>query len=302
MRLSRLAVGALTSAAAVGTWTLFEAGYRFAVREHSIPAAPNNPAGDLRILHMSDLHLRPTQRDLKRRIRALDRLRPDLVIYTGDSLSGTSSVPPVLDALAPLLDIPGVFVFGSNDYFAPRMKSPSRYFTASGGHLPGNPRALPAGELAADLTAHGWIDLRNRRAQIETAGWKLSFVGVDDPHIDYDRYPADDGVRGDLHIGVGHAPYSRVLDAMTAEGVQLSFFGHTHGGQVALPLYGALVTNTDLPNWRAKGLQVWPGEKHDSVPGDGQMWVNISAGLGTSPYTPVRLACPPEVSLLRFTH
>ncbi|HHW82712.1 MAG TPA: hypothetical protein GX743_02655 [Actinomycetales bacterium] len=77
------------------------------------------------------------------------------------------------------------------------------------------------------------------------------------------------------------------------------------------------MTNSDLPTWRASGLQGWPGLRPDglaiaprppfapvpaSLPDDGDppMWVSVTAGLGTSPFTPVRLACPPEVSVVRF--
>ena len=58
----------------------------------------------------------------------------------------------------------------------------------------------------------------------------------------------------DVAIGVTHAPYRRVIDAMTYDGHDLIMAGHTHGGQVCVPFYGALVTNCDLDTRRAKGL------------------------------------------------
>ena len=58
----------------------------------------------------------------------------------------------------------------------------------------------------------------------------------------------------DLTIGVTHAPYLRILDAMTAAGLPLILAGHTHGGQLCIPGYGALVTNCDLDRGRVKGL------------------------------------------------
>ena len=51
-----------------------------------------------------------------------------------------------------------------------------------------------------------------------------------------------------------HAPYLRVLDAFTADGYPLILAGHTHGGQLCIPFYGALVTNCDLDTDRVKGL------------------------------------------------
>ena len=90
-----------------------------------------------------------------------------------------------------------------------------------------------------------------------------------------------------LRLGVSHAPYRRVLDAMAADGADLILAGHTHGGQVCVPGLGALVTNCDLPRRQAKGLSEW----HEAA-------LHVSAGLGTNPYTPIRLACRPEATLI----
>jgi hypothetical protein len=91
----------------------------------------------------------------------------------------------------------------------------------------------------------------------------------------------------DLALAVTHAPYLRVLDPMAADGADLIVAGHTHGGQLRVPGYGALVTNCDLDTQRARGL---------SSHGDSAL--HVSAGLGTSPYAPFRFACPPEATLL----
>ena len=99
----------------------------------------------------------------------------------------------------------------------------------------------------------------------------------------------------DLAIGVAHAPYLRVLDRWNSLGYPLIMAGHTHGGQLCLPFYGALVTNCDLDRTRAKGLH-----KHQ-VDGHDPSWLHVSAGLGTSPFTPVRFACRPEATLLTLT-
>jgi predicted MPP superfamily phosphohydrolase len=82
-----------------------------------------------------------------------------------------------------------------------------------------------------------------------------------------------------------------VLDAFTAGGYPLVLAGHTHGGQLRVPGYGALVTNCDLEPARARGLH-----RHESA-GRGA-WLHVSAGLGTSPYAPVRFCCRPEATLL----
>jgi predicted MPP superfamily phosphohydrolase len=106
----------------------------------------------------------------------------------------------------------------------------------------------------------------------------------------------------DVAIGVAHAPYLRVLDAMAADGVDLVLAGHTHGGQVCFPGIGALVTNCDLDRARASGLSVHARPLMEFAPHDHpDMWMHVSAGLGTSPYAPIRFACPPEATLLTLT-
>ena len=152
---------------------------------------------------------------------------------------------------------------------------------------------LPWPALVAGLTDAGWLDLSNARGVLEVDGRTIDLRGVDDPHISRDRYDdvagafADDA---DLALGVVHAPYLRVLDGMAGDGADLILAGHTHGGQLALPGIGALVTKCDLDRARAKGLSSHQGSH-----------LHVSAGLGTSPYAPVRFACRPEASLLTLT-
>ncbi len=272
----------------------------FTVRTHTLPVLPPGTT-PLRILHVSDLHLTPGQRLKQEWVHRLAELEPDLVVSTGDNLAHEDAVPYVRQALGPLLDVPGVFVLGSNDYYGPRPKNPARYLVPSirRRESHGDAPALPTDELVAALTSGGWLDLDNARGRLEVAGHDISFVGVDDPHLDRDLMPAPDG-RGSLHLGVTHAPYTRVLDAMADDGCELVLAGHTHGGQLRVPGYGALVTNCDLDTARASGLHGWPGPRPDEPGGERSMWLNVSAGMGTSPYTPVRFACRPEVSLLQL--
>jgi predicted MPP superfamily phosphohydrolase len=258
----------------------------------------------LRVVHLSDLHLMPAQRRKAGWVADLARLRPDLVVNTGDNLSHPDSVPAVLEAFSAFEGVPGVFVMGSNDYFAPKPKNPLLYLTPEFNRRHGPATRLPTDDLTKGMLDLGWTDLTNARATLEVAGSPVEFRGVDDPHIDYDRYdrvegPADPTVA--LTVGVTHAPYQRILDAMARDGARLLVAGHTHGGQVCLPGYGALVTNCDLDTERAKGLsRWWPGAGRATAgptPPDAA-WLEVSAGLGTSPYAPVRFACRPEATLL----
>ena len=266
----------------------------FTLRRVTVPVLPAGSAA-LRVLHVSDLHLVPRQRSKAAWLRGLAGLSPDLVVSTGDNLAAVDAVPAVLDAYGPLLERPGVFVLGSNDYWAPRPKNPARYFLPQGGSRRIVGVRLPTEQLVGGFTRAGWLDLTNRRGELEVAGVRLGFVGVDDPHLNRDQYPVGSPAAGAFAIGVTHAPYRRVLDAMTGEGVGLLLAGHTHGGQLRVPGIGALVTNCDLPRRQARGLSSWRAPDGDSTA------LHVSAGLGTSPYTPVRFACRPEATLLTLT-
>ncbi|QQS01534.1 MAG: metallophosphoesterase [Austwickia sp.] len=276
----------------------------FVLRELAAPVLPRG-SRPLRILQVADVHLMPSQQRKVAWIKELARLRPDAVINTGDNISHPNAVAPLLEAMSPFLDLPGAFVMGSNDYYAPTMKNPARYLWRNSEH-PDGPR-LPTEALIAGLASQGWLNLNNARAPLSVGGLELELIGVDDPHIQLDRYdavagPADPSA--DLTVGVVHAPYQRVLDAMTRDGAGLVIAGHTHGGQVALPALGALVTNCDLDRGRAKGVSRWwpgaAGAPDAQAPADAA-WLHVSAGLGTSPYAPVRFACRPEATLLTLT-
>ena len=265
----------------------------------------------LRVLHLSDLHLTPRHRRRVAWVQSLAALEPDLVVVTGDMISHQDAVATLLESLGDLATLPGLFVLGSNDYCAPIPIRPWRYL--GGPSAPNsNPVELPWKDLVAGLTDAGWQDLSNARTRLTIDGRELDIRGVDDPHIHRDRY---DEVAGpfdpsaDLALGVMHAPYSRILSAMTDDGAGLLLAGHTHGGQLCVPFYGALVTNCDLPVKQAKGLSRVT-RPYDAASGgdpsfggvDGRgAQLHVSAGLGTSPYAPVRFACPPEATLLTLT-
>ena len=263
----------------------------YRLREATLPLLPIGHES-IRVLHFSDLHLTPKRKREIADIKSFAALKPDLVISTGDFLADHQAVATVLNALEQLLQVPGVFVFGSNDYYAPRIKNPFSYlFKDHGKRILGD--ELPVEELRNGLLSHGWKDLNHQRAVLKIKDTTIEFRGTDDAHLERDNYALVAGAPAecDLAIGVTHAPYLRILEAMSADQLDLIFAGHTHGGQVRLPWFGgskALTTNCDLPNSRARGV---------SRVGD-EPWLNVSAGMGTSPFARIRVASPPEVSLI----
>ena len=282
----------------------YTAGYEvraFTLREVTVPVLPRG-AKPLRVLHLSDLHMTPTQRIKQRWLHSLADLKPDLVVNTGDNLAHQQVIDPLVNSLGSLMDTPGVFVFGSNDYFAPGLRNPIRYLLPDDGdrHVDG-PR-LPIEDLRSRFTTSGWVDLNNHHGSLEIDGFRIAFVGVDDPHLDYDDLAAVSGpadLNADLRIAVTHAPYLRVLDQFADEGYELIMAGHTHGGQLRLPGIGALVTNCDIEPARARGLHRHPADSTPTTPDSS--WLHVSAGAGTSPYAPVRFCCRPEATLLTLT-
>lgn len=298
--------GVGAAAGVVGLVGAYAESRAYVLRRFTLPVLPVG-SRPLRVLHLSDLHLTPGTRRERDWVRGLAALEPDLVVNTGDNLAHLDAVPVAVDALGELLDRPGVFVLGSNDYFAPRPKNPARYLVPSRGGRRGSGVRLPTQQLVDAFTDRGWVDLDNVRAQLDVGGLHLSFVGVDDPHLRYDRFPppSDAGRAADLRIGVTHAPYQRVLDAMVDDGASVLLAGHTHGGQLRLPGVGALVTNCDLDRARARGVSRWWKDAgrvpSSATPPSEAAWLHVSAGLGTSPYTPVRFCCRPEASLLTLT-
>jgi uncharacterized protein len=284
-----LAAGATAAAGTTFAYASLVERNMFTLRRFDVPVLEPD-AEPLRILHISDLHMMPDQQRKQAWVAALGGTDPDLVVVTGDNMSSPDSVPGVLRALDPLLSLPGAFVFGSNDYNGPTWRNPLLYLVPDREYVQGV--ELPFEALRSAFVEAGWSDLNNARTIIKAGGRSIELVGVDDPHIERDDYPSVAGPvsRGaDLHIGVTHTPASHVLDAMASDGFSLLLAGHTHGGQVCIPGYGALTTNCDLPHGMAKGLHRWP---------DSEAWLHVSAGLGTHPTAPVRFACRPEATIL----
>ena len=297
--LSRLLAAGLAAGVATTTYAAWEA-RRYVLRERVLPVLPAG-ADPLRVLHLTDLHLTPGQTRKREWLAGLATLAPtlDLVVDTGDNLAHRDAVPVVRGALGPLLDVPGVFVHGSNDYFEPSFRNPFRYLLPDDGKRHIDVPALPWRELSRTFTERGWLDLTNTRDALRVRDLDLALAGVDDPHLGYDRLdavagPADPAA--DVRLGITHAPYLRVLDAFARDGYDAVLAGHTHGGQVCLPGGRALTTNCDLESARARGVHRHPA---GSRPGDpGSSWLHVGAGLGTSPYARIRVACRPEAVLL----
>jgi predicted MPP superfamily phosphohydrolase len=264
----------------------------FQLREVNLPILPKG-SPELRVLHFSDLHLTPRRKREIQDIRSWSELNPDLVISTGDFLGHKDAIDTALYALEPLLDLPGLYVFGSNDYYGPRFKNPLSYLKKDDGTRILGER-LRTEDLDARLQARGWKNLKTAKLKIEVKGIVIEARGTDDAHLELDDYSEVAGARDkkvDLSIGLTHAPYKRIIDSMAADKLDLIFAGHTHGGQVRVPWFGgtrSLTTNCDLPNWRSRGLTQLGNEPY----------LHVSAGMGQSKFAPIRFLCETEKTIL----
>jgi len=292
-------------ALALGTaaWGALVERKNFRVRREILPVL--DPSSEpIRVLHLSDIHIAPWHSSSVRWIRELIELRPDVVVGTGDFLGHPEGLSALTEALMPFRGVPGVVTHGSNDRVAPRVKNPFSYvLEPSRPHGDHSGEAMNFAGLQELYQTLGWSDIDNGVARMDIRGSSLEWVGVGDAHyglddlpglpglLDKEREDTEAGTTSITTLGVTHAPYQRVLNALQNNGAEVIFAGHTHGGQVCLPGGRALTTNCDLPTSMASGVHVWTHAGKAS-------YLQVSAGLGTSIYAPVRLFCPPEAVLV----
>lgn len=303
-----LSTTAALTAAGLGTLALANREIRkFEIKQVTVPLLEPGTFEDpeeesFHILHISDLHMLDNQKLKQKWVADLSRLDFDLVINTGDNLGEDKGVPGVLRALDPLLNRPGVFVFGSNDYFAPRPVNPFIYLL--GKKRKPSRVELPWRGMRAAFIERGWNDATHQHVDfsiepredslyVRHNKFNVAIAGVDDPHHelnDFSTIAGGPNPDADLSIGLSHSPEPEVLDQFAAEGYQLVLSGHTHGGQLCLPGSRAIVTNCGIDRSRVQGLSRWSE----------RMWLHVTNGLGNSKYVPFRTFCRPSATLIHI--
>lgn len=258
----------------------------YRLRRYSLAILPTDGPATLTVLHLSDLHF--VRHDPKK-ARFLASLPPaDVTVVTGDFLAEPEAVEAVVEAVGPTRGrLASWFVLGSNDYYVPRPLNYLAYFRRRRKRR----RAARgrAHDLIAQLAAQGWEDLTNVRGETSLDGLPVEVLGLDDAHIrrqDYRVAPRRAPER--FGIAVMHSPDSAPETA--ALGYPFMVAGHTHGGQVRLPLVGALVTNCTMPRRLVSGLMQM-----------GTATLHTSPGLGTSKFAPFRFFCRPEATILELS-
>jgi len=264
-----LLFGALLKAAG-----FFKYGYRNALnlqvrRMDLSPKALPEAFGNYRILHLSDLHLDSMEGLGERIARKISTLSCDLCVITGDfryARHGAHKqiLPPLQRIVDAVRAEDGIFaVLGNHDTQA----------------------------MVHDFEALGLRLLTNERVSLIRGDRKLHVIGVDDPH-DYFTEDAAECVksspRDGLRLLLAHTPELYRLAA--AWGVDVYLCGHSHGGQICLP--GGLPLMTCLDRGKRFYRGVWTYR---------DMVGHTSPGCGTAKI-PVRINCPPEVTLLTLKY
>ena len=254
---------------------------------YQLDILPADAPAELSVLHLSDLHFVRGERTKASFLASIPR--PDVAVVTGDFLAEPEGVETAVAAVRPIRGrLASWFVLGSNDLYVPRPLNPAKYFVPRSKRKPRRAERGRWRELVTQLETDGWDDLDNVHRSAELDGLTVELAGLHDAHIDradFSVLPRRSPER--FGVAVMHSPDSAPEAA--ACGYDLLIAGHTHGGQVRLPLVGALVTNSALPPRLASGLI----RMADS-------WLSLSPGLGTSKYAPFRFLCRPQAIWLEL--
>jgi predicted MPP superfamily phosphohydrolase len=260
----------LSAALVAGAALLWRLGRRAAApsailawqRQLRLPGLPLALDG-LRVLHVSDVHATPRTDPTDTVIERAEALRPDLVAVTGDLVSGWRGLPRGRRLLQRLASRwPTYVVPGNADHWADRTRREIPRWRETGARL-----LMNDGQAFGSDNPGLWI------------------AGVDDP------YRFRDDPRRALALAppraftllLAHSP--EVIQHREALAADLILSGHTHGGQVRLPVVGALITRTRLGRKLSRGVFRLNGTV-----------LVISSGIGSTRMG-VRFWCPPEMTL-----
>ncbi len=239
------------------------------IEKHIVPVAKIPKSKEIRLIQLSDLHLRTSRGYFERVAQVVSRLSPDAIVLTGDYLEQSRNLEGVLKFLRLLHAPAGIFaVQGNWEYWA----------------------RLEGENLRRQFSRAGVTLLINERRDLKIHGVPLSILGVDYPS------PADQVSR--LVQGASHRRLNLMLSHVPAfnhelldKRIDLVLAGHTHGGQVRLPLLPPLY----LPRFSGAFVAGFYQAGLVKVP------LYVNRGLGTS-MLPVRFMCPPEITFFRFVH
>ena len=241
----------------------------------------------LRVLHLSDLHLCRPETSKVEFVQQVTDDDYDLIVFTGDIFENYTGIEYAAGLITRKPRLGAYAVLGNHDYYN------YTWFNKIIGRMNRKYRH-PAGKRDVQpfinaLSDAGITVLRNSAITIPDE--RLHLIGIDYPGISQDQLYALSGQAPDgfLVMSLLHLP--RRLNQLPAAGVHMAFAGHTHGGQVRLPGFGALITDSELPRQEASGLVK-----------RGHTVIHVSRGLGADPKTDFRVFCPPAATVVEIEH
>ena len=244
------------------------------------------PRKQLKILHLSDLHLHGDDDEKAAFLREVTDDDYDIVVLTGDIFEKYSGIKYAGSLLSRQPRIGAFAVLGNHDYYDYSM------FNKTFGRFVRRFRNGAKRDVRPMVTALqevGYTVFQNQALALPND--ELFVVGIDWPSISEERLqeliaaaPADH-----FRLCLFHLPAN--LPYMERAGFHLAVGGHTHGGQIRIPGFGPLVTDSELGRHEASGL-IWRGKTA----------FHVSRGLGADPRSNIRFFCPPAVTVLNVTH
>ena len=222
----------------------------------------------MRIAFLTDFHrgVFISEEYVRKSVKAALSLQPELILLGGDYVDHDPDlIAPVMDALGELKAPLGVYaVQGNRDIRANRMLT------------------------STELARHGITEITNRGVRLERHGSQLYLAGFDDAWVGNPDIPSGlaAAMPDAVILSLTHSP--ALVDRLSDPRIQLVCCGHTHGGQINLPILGRPFLPEGCERYPI-GLIQSPHSK-----------VFVSAGVGVA-YAPIRFRCPPEVSLLTLT-
>jgi uncharacterized protein len=241
----------------------------------------------LKILHLSDLHLCAPEKQKLEFLAQLPCHQYDLVVLTGDIFENESGLQYALQIVSSKPKLGSYAVLGNHDYYA------YTWWNKTYGQIDRKYRH-PAQKRDVQpfidaLHSGGITTLRNEAVTLPEAN--LHLVGIDYPGTTETvvRELSAQAPPESLIIALMHLP--RRLQQLVNSGVHMAFAGHTHGGQIRVPGFGALITDSELPRHEASGLV----RRGDTL-------IHVSRGLSADPKTNFRLFCPPAATVLELLY
>lgn len=218
----------------------------------------------IRLIHISDLHSDPQVRLEEQLPGVIAAERPDLIVFTGDSLNSPDGLPVLRNCLTRLAQIAPTFVVKGNwDAWYWR------------------------GQKLFEET--GVRELKNEAVKFDAGGASLWIAGTPVGGEHKFEQVLDAIPPEAFSIFLYH--YPDLINEVAAKKVDLYCAGHTHGGQVALPLYGALITLSKFGKRYESGLYR-VNETH--------LYVNRGIGMEGGPAPRVRFWARPEVTVIEI--